>query len=319
MLSDASFRVHSYAILAILIVVACLTAAGPGSEIAFGANSSQVKPAKTIRGGRALVFEPRHLDADRLGRATLVHDGKRKGLSPQVVRRALRNKGKLTAKLPTQMDSGSGRPQEPVDRAQAQADRQATRLVDQRRQHPRQHPHPPPPRTAEGLRSAARRPHRQRAGLGHELAGRPRRDRADRRQVAAGGLQLVDDRAAEQLLAVEPLRPPADRGGRAEHASPAGAHRHALLGRARPGTTSPPIRPSSPSTPPRSPSATAPAESSGRRPPRDRILRPRLLRDLERALPRLLLRRRRQSGPLRETGQGSLERRPGREPPGEAT
>ncbi len=54
-------------------------------------------------------------------------------------------------------------------------------------------------------------------------------------------------------------------------------------------------------------------------PPRDRILRSRLLRDLERALPGLLLRRRRQPGPLRETGQGSLERRPGSELAGEAT
>ena len=51
--------------------------------------------------------------------------------------------------------------------------------------------------------------------------------------------------------------------------------------------------------------------------PRYRVLRARLLRDLERALPEVLLRRRRPSGSLRQAGRGNRHCRQGGESEGE--
>ena len=83
-----------------------LGGAGPAAEIAFGAHSSRLKPAKTIRNGRVLVFEPSTVDAAGLTRATLAHAGKRKGLNPAAVQRSLNRTGTAHIQDPTALDSG---------------------------------------------------------------------------------------------------------------------------------------------------------------------------------------------------------------------
>ena len=130
MLSDASFRVHPLAIVAALVLAACWAATGPAAEIAFGAHSTRLKPAKTIRNGRALVFDLRGVDASRLARATLVAQGKAKGTQPRGGA-AGRRPGKGHDHGSAKLDSGPA-PIASIGRsgASAQADRQRAPAPD---------------------------------------------------------------------------------------------------------------------------------------------------------------------------------------------
>jgi hypothetical protein len=98
MLHGASLRIRPLGIVAAFTVLICVVAATPG--VALSAESTRVKPVKTIRNGRGLVFEPRGVEASRILRASLVRKGKRKGLNPAVVQRAITANGKLRIKLP---------------------------------------------------------------------------------------------------------------------------------------------------------------------------------------------------------------------------
>ena len=98
--SDASFRIRPRAFVAAFVLATCLLATLPGAETALGAQPSRLKPAKTIRHGRVLVFRPSSADAAGLTRATLAHAGKRKGLNPAAVRRALTRTGRVTTRIP---------------------------------------------------------------------------------------------------------------------------------------------------------------------------------------------------------------------------
>ena len=79
--------------LALAVLVAGLAAGDAGA--------AKLRPAKTLRDGRAMVFKPRHsLATDRVTRVRLIHHGRRKGLSVGAFRSALQRRGKVITKVP---------------------------------------------------------------------------------------------------------------------------------------------------------------------------------------------------------------------------
>jgi hypothetical protein len=151
MRNDASLRVHPLlAIAAAVVLAASLAATGPAAEIAFGSQSTRLKPAKTVRNARALVFDLRGVDASRLARATLVHKGKRKGLNPAAVRRAAA-RGKITTTVPRSWIPAAAHRKHRTIRRKRQRIARSTRL--QIMLHRRHSPSPPdPPTVSDQLR-----------------------------------------------------------------------------------------------------------------------------------------------------------------------
>jgi hypothetical protein len=90
--------------IAIAFLACCLlvaAGANPSRAAASDAATSLLKPAKTLRHGRSVVFKAHRLAADRLGRATFRYRGRRKRLSAPSVRRALQHKHSFTTRVPS--------------------------------------------------------------------------------------------------------------------------------------------------------------------------------------------------------------------------
>lgn len=153
MFRDARLPVPSVAIVAGIAISLFLAASALTSDIALGAHSAELIPPKKIRHGHTVVFKPRRVDADRLGRVTLVHRGKKKGLSPRVVRRAINRKGAVVANVPRRWVPGADhRKHRSIQRKRRRIARRIQLRLTLRKRPVNAHPTANPPTASDGLR-----------------------------------------------------------------------------------------------------------------------------------------------------------------------